>query len=130
MEEIFIGTTKKIKIKRWEKTNNEPSKCSKCSGTGEMRFVQRFRSKARKASQVQSRLKQLEKLKPTHIPRSTKRIHYSFPDTPRSGNEVVSITDADKFYGDKPVYKNLNFSMIIGGVMSTNKISFDNSDLH
>lgn len=77
----------------------------------QMRFVQRFRSKARKASQVQSRLKQLEKLKPTHIPRATKRIHYSFPDTPRSGNEVVSITDADKFYGDKPVYKNLNFSI-------------------
>lgn len=77
----------------------------------QMRFVQRFRSKARKASQVQSRLKQLEKLKPTHIPRSTKRIHYSFPDTPRSGNEVVSITDADKFYGDKHVYKNLNFSI-------------------
>tara|TARA_Y100000590_G_C15736887_1_gene1018836 strand:- start:1464 stop:2510 length:1047 start_codon:yes stop_codon:yes gene_type:complete len=41
LEEIFIGTSKKIKIKRWEKTNHEPLKCSKCSGTGEMRFVQR-----------------------------------------------------------------------------------------
>jgi len=41
LEEIFEGTNKKIKIKRWEKTDKEPSKCSKCSGTGEMRFVQR-----------------------------------------------------------------------------------------
>lgn len=77
----------------------------------QMRFVQRFRSKARKASQVQSRLKQLEKLKPTHLPRSTKRIHYTFPNTPRSGNQVLSITDAEKSYGNKSVYKNLNFSI-------------------
>ena len=41
LEEILSGTAKTIKIKRWEKTNKEPIKCSKCSGTGEMRFVQR-----------------------------------------------------------------------------------------
>ena len=41
LEEIFSGTSKKIKIKRWEKTNATPSKCSKCSGTGEIRQVQR-----------------------------------------------------------------------------------------
>ena len=42
LEEIFEGTTKKIKIKRWEKsTSSEPSKCSKCNGSGEVRFVQR-----------------------------------------------------------------------------------------
>ena len=40
LEEIFEGTSKKIKIKRWEKQGNS-TKCSKCSGTGEMRFVQR-----------------------------------------------------------------------------------------
>ena len=40
LEEIFEGTSKQIKIKRWEQ-KGEASKCSKCSGTGEMRFVQR-----------------------------------------------------------------------------------------
>ena len=42
LEEIFEGTTKKIKIKRWEKsTTTEPSKCSKCNGSGEVRYVQK-----------------------------------------------------------------------------------------
>ena len=41
LEEIFTGTNKKVKIKRWEKSGNEPTKCSKCNGSGEVRFVQR-----------------------------------------------------------------------------------------
>ena len=41
LEEIFSGTNKKVKIKRWERTGDEPSKCSKCGGSGEVRFVQR-----------------------------------------------------------------------------------------
>ena len=40
LEEIFEGTSKQIKIKRWEQIG-KPSKCTKCSGTGEMRFVQK-----------------------------------------------------------------------------------------
>ena len=47
----------------------------------QMRFVERFRYKARKASQVQSRLKQLEKVQRIQLPRATKRVHYSFPET-------------------------------------------------
>ena len=41
LEEIYEGTSKTIKIKRWEKTNEEPIQCSKCSGTGEIRYVQK-----------------------------------------------------------------------------------------
>ena len=41
LEEIYDGTNKKVKIKRWEKSDTEPTKCSKCSGSGEVRFVQR-----------------------------------------------------------------------------------------
>ena len=41
LEEIFEGTTKTIKIKRWEKNSSEPTQCSKCSGRGEIRFVQK-----------------------------------------------------------------------------------------
>ena len=41
LEEIFKGTNKKIKIKRWEKSSQTPTMCSKCSGSGEVRHVQR-----------------------------------------------------------------------------------------
>ena len=74
----------------------------------QMRFVERFRSKARKATQVQSRLKQLEKVQPIQLPRATKRIHYSFPEPPRSGLEAISLTNVSKAYGDLTVYRGLN----------------------
>ena len=45
----------------------------------QMQFIDRFRSKARKASQVQSRLKQLEKMEIIRLPRATRKVHYSFP---------------------------------------------------
>ena len=41
LEEIFEGTSKTIKIKRWEKSSEEPKICSQCKGTGEVRFVQK-----------------------------------------------------------------------------------------
>tara|TARA_Y100001936_G_C16038747_1_gene650172 strand:+ start:465 stop:1535 length:1071 start_codon:yes stop_codon:yes gene_type:complete len=41
LEEIFKGTSKTIKIKRWEKSNEQPVKCSECNGSGEVRFVQK-----------------------------------------------------------------------------------------
>ena len=41
LEEIYNGSNKKVKIKRWEKSGAEASKCSKCGGSGEVRFVQR-----------------------------------------------------------------------------------------
>ena len=74
----------------------------------QMRFVERFRSKARKASQVQSRLKQLEKVQLIQLPRATRRVHYSFPEPPRSGSEVIWLTNVSKFYGDHAVYRGMN----------------------
>jgi len=80
----------------------------------QMRFVERFRSKARKASQVQSRLKQLAKVKPIELPRATRKIRYSFPEPPRSGTEVIRLTDVSKFYGDNVVYRGLNLVLTRG----------------
>ena len=74
----------------------------------QLRFVERFRYNARKASQVQSRLKQLEKVQPVQLPRGTKRVHYSFPEPPRSGAEVIWLANVSKFYGDHAVYRGLN----------------------
>ena len=77
----------------------------------QMRFVERFRYKARKASQVQSRLKQLEKVQEIKLPRATKRVHYSFPEPARSGAEAIRLTNVSKSYGDHKVYRGLNLAL-------------------
>ena len=73
----------------------------------QMRFVERFRYKARKASQVQSRLKQLEKVEIIELPRATKKVRYSFPEPPRAGSRVLWLTNASKSYGDNVVYRGM-----------------------
>ena len=80
----------------------------------QMRFVERFRAKARKASQVQSRLKQLEKVQRIELPRATRRIRYSFPEPPRSGSEVISLTNVSKSYGDNTVYRGMDLALSRG----------------
>ena len=80
----------------------------------QMRFVERFRSKATKASQVQSRLKQLEKVKVIELPRATRKVHYSFPEPPRSGAEVIRLTNVSKFYGDNAVYRGMSLTLSRG----------------
>jgi ATP-binding cassette subfamily F protein 3 len=77
----------------------------------QMQFVERFRSKAKKASQVQSRLKQLDKLKPIEVPRATRKVRYSFPEPPRSGTEVMRLINVSKFYGDNVVYRRMNLTL-------------------
>ena len=74
----------------------------------QMKFVDRFRSKATKASQVQSRLKALDKIEKIDLPRTTKRVRYSFPEPPRSGKEVIKLDKLSKSYGDNVVYKEVD----------------------
>ena len=77
----------------------------------QMRFVERFRYKATKARQVQSRLKQLEKVEIIELPRATRKVRYSFPEPPRSGSEVITLAGVSKSYGDNPVYGGLNLAL-------------------
>ncbi len=77
----------------------------------EERFIERFRYKARKASQVQSRIKKLEKIQTITIPRNTKKIHFAFPEPPHSGREVISLCHINKAYGDKVIYTDLNLTI-------------------
>ena len=77
----------------------------------QMRFVERFRAKSTKATQVQSRLKQLEKIQPIELPRATRKVNYSFPAPPRSGAEVITLSKVSKRYGDNVVYEGMNLTL-------------------
>lgn len=77
----------------------------------ETRFIERFRYKKTKASQVQSRIKRLEKLARVVVPRTTKKIHFSFPEPPRSGKEVINLRHVYKAYDDNVVYRDLNLAL-------------------
>ena len=77
----------------------------------QMRFVERFRYKATKARQVQSRLKQLEKVEIIELPRATRKVSYTFPEPPRSGSEVIALSNVSKSYGDNAVYGGINLTL-------------------
>jgi len=75
------------------------------------KFVDRFRYQARKASQVQSRLKQLEKIKRIERTRDPKRVRFRFPIPAPSGRHVLDLKEVAKAYGKTVVYRSLNFSV-------------------
>ena len=61
-------------------------------------FIDRFRYQATKASQVQSRVKALEKITPIEVPVARKRVHFSFPDCRRSGRVALELQGVRKAY--------------------------------
>ena len=63
-------------------------------------FIDRFRYQATKASQVQSRIKLLEKVVPIEVPPERKKIHFDFPACAKSGRMVIELKRARKAYGD------------------------------
>lgn len=74
----------------------------------EMRFIERFRAKNTKATQVQSRMKQLAKMERAVIPRVTKKMQFSFPELVRSGERIISLNHILKSYDKNVVYRDLN----------------------
>ena len=71
-------------------------------------FADKFRYKATKAAQVQSRLKDLERMELIEIPPESKSVHFRFPEGPRTGRVVLELADVTAGYGDIPVFKDLN----------------------
>ena len=71
-------------------------------------FADRFRYKATKAAQVQSRLKDLERMEHIELPPEAKPIHFRFPEGPRTGRVVLELAEATAGYGAAPVFERLN----------------------
>jgi ATP-binding cassette subfamily F protein 3 len=74
-------------------------------------FINRFRYQATKAKQVQSRIKELEKIERIELPQEEPVVHFTFPQPPPSGRAVVEIRDLAKSYGSKQVLANVNFTI-------------------
>src|SRR6267143_958629 len=73
-------------------------------------FADRFRAKASKASQAQSKLKQIDRMKKIADPVACgKTIKFHFPQPVRSGLRVITLKDVDHAYGDLVVYRGLQF---------------------
>lgn len=74
-------------------------------------FIEKFRYKATKAKQVQSRVKMLEKIHPVVIPQHLKTLSFTFPEPPHSPNDVVIVENLCKKYGNNVIFR--DFSMLV-----------------
>src|SRR5206468_1131324 len=75
------------------------------------RFIERFRYKASKARQVQSRVKMLDRIDRIQVEREARVIHFAFPQPPRTGRRVATLKGIHKAYGDNVVYAAVDFEV-------------------
>ncbi|HEX2917779.1 MAG TPA: ABC-F family ATP-binding cassette domain-containing protein, partial [Edaphobacter sp.] len=79
-------------------------------------FINRFRYQATKAKQVQSRIKELEKIERIEVPEEEATIHFSIPQPPASGRTVIEVENLTKVYptpdgGQKTILENVSFTI-------------------
>src|SRR5947209_15314498 len=77
----------------------------------EQRFIERFKTHAAKAAQVQSRIKALDKIHKIELPKKRQVVKFEFRVPPRSGDQVVVIEDLHKRYGPRVLYD--GFDLIV-----------------
>ena len=78
------------------------------------RFVERFKAKASKARQAQSKIKLIKKMELIKTYQKEKRIHFEFPPVPRSGRVVLSLEGVSKGFGGNVLYSNVNLTVLRG----------------
>ncbi|MFL2848061.1 MAG: ABC-F family ATP-binding cassette domain-containing protein [Coraliomargaritaceae bacterium] len=71
-------------------------------------FINKFRSNVKKASLVQSRIKQLDKIELITIPRDERKIFFRFPKPPPASSKVITINNLHKAYGDNVIFDGLD----------------------
>ncbi len=77
----------------------------------EQRFIERFKTHAAKAAQVQSRIKALDKIERIELPRKRQVVKFEFRAPPRSGDQVAVIEDLHKSYGPRTIYRGFNLTI-------------------
>lgn len=75
----------------------------------EIKFIERFKARASHASQVQSRVKKLEKIDRVEPPKRRQTVAFEFAPAPRSGEDVVALKKVNKAYGSRTIYGELDF---------------------
>jgi len=74
----------------------------------EIKFIERFKARASHAAQVQSRVKKLDKIERVEPPKRRQAVSFDFPPAPRSGDDVVSLKNVHKSYGNRIIYEGLD----------------------
>jgi ATPase subunit of ABC transporter with duplicated ATPase domains len=77
----------------------------------ERRFIERFKTHAAKAAQVQSRIKALDKIDKIELPKKRQTVKFDFRVPPRSGDQVAVIEDLHKSYGSRVIYDGFNLTI-------------------
>jgi ATPase subunit of ABC transporter with duplicated ATPase domains len=77
----------------------------------EQRFIDRFKTHAAKAAQVQSRIKALDKIEKLELPKQRVVVRFDFKPPPRSGDQVAVIEDLHKAYGKRVIYDGFNLTI-------------------
>jgi ATPase subunit of ABC transporter with duplicated ATPase domains len=77
----------------------------------EQRFIERFRTHAAKAAQVQSRIKALDKIEKIELPKKRHVVRFEFRVPARSGDQVVVIENLNKSYGSRAIYQDFNLTV-------------------
>ena len=77
----------------------------------EQRFIDRFRTHAAKAAQVQSRIKSLDKIEKIELPKKRQIVKFEFRVPPRSGDQVAVIEELSKCYGSRAIYDGFNMTI-------------------
>ena len=75
------------------------------------KFIERFRYKATKSRQVQSRIKQLDKVDLIELPEDKSEINIRFSEPPQSGRTPIKLISIHKSYGDKKVFQGIDFEI-------------------
>jgi ATP-binding cassette subfamily F protein 3 len=94
---------KEIKIKAYHAQRKEIEKTKQ--------FIERFRAKASKATQAQSRIKQLEKVELIVLEQDDAVMNFTFPKPPPSGQSVAKLEDASKSYGELNIFSGFDFEV-------------------
>ena len=107
--DFYIKTREEKKKALESKARNQEQKIKEAQ-----RFIVRFRSKASKARQAQSKIKLLEKMSLVEMQRDEKKVHFTFPEVKRSGRSVISIKGLSKGFDERLLYKDINLTVLRG----------------